>query len=1286
MSLSIESFSQFFSEVHGANYHPFPWQIKLLQSVVEKGWPEAIGAPTASGKTAVLDIAVFALALDLARTLPRRLFFVVDRRIVVDQTYEHALKIQKAIKEAPSGSLCRTIGERLAQIGGPELFENSGFESLQVHQLRGGVYRDQTWASTPSIPTIVCSTVDQVGSRLLFRGYGVSEFSSPYQAGLTATDTLIILDEAHCSTPFKQTIQRISRYAAVRDVQVGKPLAVTVMSATHGPEVKSSIKVQGADYADRVLGPRLTAKKYATLHVAEKAKGSKWSDRLAKDLVSHATSLVTEHRLGTVAVIVNRVATARHIFRGLKKQNKNSILLTGRMRELDREKLLKQYASQLLAGKRSEINENKPLYVVATQCVEVGANFDFEGMVTECASLDALRQRFGRLDRLGERGLSHARIVIAQEQLSAKTPDPIYGTRAVATWQFLSGLAREDGKVDIGTNSLSQELSRWTGDELSAPTTDAPILLPTHMDCLVQSSPRPRPDVDPSVFLRGVDTGTPDVRVLWRHDVYPTMSDSHFRELMEVVPPATSETLPVPLHTFRRWLINDLHEDLSGDVEQTDSEATDVQGEPMKAVYVWRGPEEGTTGRLKRVNALRPGDTIVLTELDHLKQLGDVPKEIWSRHDLGDLAQFRGRNQLVLRLGYLLDAEDKTEISAGARAGEALQGAIDAGELTADLLRRQLEEYGSTLSEDDPHKEIAAKLSADSIKLSSKSLRRYPGENRIGVILKLSLKGKTNFTHEDDTAYSGDPVGLADHCRIVGELASYFGKSCNLSEELVHDLMLAGLWHDLGKADPKFQAWLYDGSQIMASAGKLLAKSRQNRYQRKLYKLMARYPDGKRHEFLSASWIAGNPALSEQPNDLDLVLHLVATHHGRARPLAELIEESDPTEISFNLNHDQVAGTTDPIWSKLENGHLDRFWRCVRKYGWWGLAFLESILICADHRASENPRLRLASSDNAKPQDTGSVSSGVPLHNREFPHLDGSEILGFLSSLGLLRTLSKPYPQARLSWKLGRVWHPVLWLPESLPDSEFPGTLASLLNEVSWSRLMEMEDNTHKLEPGSFRAHLIQAVDGWLSSGKRDEVDWLSALACESATNDGFLSDTKLRTMSGAGHQHFLKTMRQLREETTQEHLEACLSGPWKYEDGKPSLRFDPEDDRRYALRWREPSKDPVRTVRGANRLAVEAIPLFTCLPDGSRMQTVGFVGRGARSTFLDWPLWEVPLSLDSVRSLLNHSDWLAKLRNSQLLGVSEVFRSQRITVGKVRNFTPSRSRLSEDEKLTLLL
>jgi len=150
-------------------------------------------------------------------------------------------------------------------------------------------------------------------------------------------------------------------------------------------------------------------------------------------------------------------------------------------------------------------------------------------------------------------------------------------------------------------------------------------------------------------------------------------------------------------------------------------------------------------------------------------------------------------------------------------------------------------------------------------------------------------------------------------------------------------------------------------------------------------------------------------------------------------------------------------------------------------------------------------------------------------------------------------------------------------------------------------------------------------------------------------------------------------------------HLKRALFETWTYEDegrGK-NMRWDPQDDRRYALRWKNPSADPNTTVRGANRLAIEALPLMTTAPVYGHLETTGFTqirGKGVRWT---WPIWERPIDTNVCRSLLqlevlqNEPQepnelimWQAALRRR---GIAALFQSQRITTGKFRSFAPAR-------------
>ncbi len=165
--LSSQDFATFFTALHG--YEPFPWQSRLAAEVAVIGWPNQIAAPTGCGKTSSLDIAVFELARQATgaarRTAPLRIFNIIDRRIVVDSTFQHARMIAQKLQAAKEGIL-RSVADALRSISGEDV-------PLVVAQLRGGTWQDDSWISSPIQPALIVSTVDQVGSRLLFRGYGV---------------------------------------------------------------------------------------------------------------------------------------------------------------------------------------------------------------------------------------------------------------------------------------------------------------------------------------------------------------------------------------------------------------------------------------------------------------------------------------------------------------------------------------------------------------------------------------------------------------------------------------------------------------------------------------------------------------------------------------------------------------------------------------------------------------------------------------------------------------------------------------------------------------------------------------------------------------------------------------------------------------------------------------------------------------------------------------------------------------------------------------------------------
>lgn len=276
---NANQFSDFYKAVHGKtddpDFGPFPWQLRLAASVCAGNWPCAIAVPTAAGKTTCIDIAVFALACG-AKNAARRTFFVVDRRIVVDQAYMHGENLQTRLDGASDGIL-RKVADNLREIGNPgwlsltvneqdrllslqrailkaannlqaraKLWKEVANEDvkwiesrpLDVYALRGGMYRETAWARSPLQPTLIASTVDQVGSRLLFRGYGVSGSMRPIHAGLVGNDSLILLDEAHCSKPFDQTMQAVEKFRTWGDEDGRAPFRFVTLTATPNVDIE----------------------------------------------------------------------------------------------------------------------------------------------------------------------------------------------------------------------------------------------------------------------------------------------------------------------------------------------------------------------------------------------------------------------------------------------------------------------------------------------------------------------------------------------------------------------------------------------------------------------------------------------------------------------------------------------------------------------------------------------------------------------------------------------------------------------------------------------------------------------------------------------------------------------------------------------------------------------------------------------------------------------------------------------------------------------------------------
>ena len=160
--------------------------------------------------------------------------------------------------------------------------------------------------------------------------------------------------------------------------------------------------------------------------------------------------------------------------------------------------------------------------VVATQCLEVGVDLDLDGLVTEAAPLDALRQRFGRVNRAGRPIEAAGAILTTTESVAKRTDDPIYGDRLRNTWEVLATIATRE-HLDFGVGALDRRLREAGIDaaamaELVAPRARAPTLMPAYLDLWVQTSPPPAADPEVDLFLHGTERSSPEVSIVWRSD------------------------------------------------------------------------------------------------------------------------------------------------------------------------------------------------------------------------------------------------------------------------------------------------------------------------------------------------------------------------------------------------------------------------------------------------------------------------------------------------------------------------------------------------------------------------------------------------------------------------------------------------------------------------------------------------------------------------------------------------------------------------------------------------
>ena len=918
----MPAFPDFYRAINGRP--PFPWQARLADGVrTDARWPVEVGVPTGLGKTACLDIALWWLAseahLDPAiRRAPTRIWWVVNRRLLVDATAEHAERLacalrdpENRVREGATG-IVADVAHRLGSLSA-----GNAAAPLEVIRLRGGVSPELP--TDPSCPTVLLCTLPMYGSRLLFRGYGSR--LRPVDAAMAGTDSLVLLDEAHLAPHLTRLIPALAECApAASDVlPAGRSRPVQVsLTATGNREPGSRIDLDEADLRHPVVRQRLDAAKCLELRnhaggtsMPKAGHGSRLLADAARELVREAAAPTS------FLVFANTPGTAREAFDRLRRMEADSgtevLLLTGRMRDREAQRMRDRLLDPVLgmaATRKADVVRKQHLVVVATQTLEVGADLDAEHLVTEQCGVRALTQRLGRLNRLGRH--PHARAVYLHLPPSkigggdaGKAAWPVYGAEPLAVLKRLESACGADGRVSLPPGQIAEVL----GAPLDDPGV-APEVMPEILREWTKTTVPPDGEAPVEPYFNGLTAPGYSVSLIWRAHV----PDDGER----LWPRATDrESISVPIGEVREAL-------------RTDEDICRLAGDGV------------TVERIADQGMLKPNDCVVLSsDRGLMDEFGWNPQACEPVVDVSLAGKGLPLDPVAIeRLCGVTTLKGQVERATGQMHDEDGTDQTDRDTAVAEILeavRAAPEPFGWHAEE---WKRFVESLTAQLVS-SRHEVTRLRAARPVS---------ETRVDEFDERSIAATVQNLDSHGQAVAERARSIAESIGIPDVLRNAVAMAGRLHDIGKADRRFQRWL----DPVGTAVRPLAKSNAPRHLWEALRRDSGWPRGGRHEALSARLLG---ARLDAEQDLpcgdelrELLIHLVISHHGKGRPLvAPVRDETGQMLIS------EVEGVVVEAPASLEQVDWDqpgRFQRLNQRFGPWGLALLESIVIRADHAVS----------------------------------------------------------------------------------------------------------------------------------------------------------------------------------------------------------------------------------------------------------------------------------------------------------------------------------------------
>ncbi|HEY8717249.1 type I-G CRISPR-associated helicase/endonuclease Cas3g [Pengzhenrongella sp.] len=936
---TFPTFGEFFGAING-DRTPYLWQMQAAERLYAGEPIDAVAVPTGLGKTQIVTAWLWAFARqrhELAaglrdrRTVATRLHFLVDRRVVVDDVHDTALRMKAAVEAATDGALL-TVARALDATSHQTTdgTTTSQRSLVDVVALRGGLPVRPEHTSSPFTPTIAVGTLDLVVSRLLWRGYGIAPGRRPIDAALVGADSLIVLDEAHIAEQSLQTLRVLTRN---RDHFETSPLprpALTVMSATlrPGPALTAITFDEAAEVAQhpdllaRLLNRQATAIDVTWLTYPTspgKAPTAAVRKQAVDELVAEMADQVAGRLAGPGTATVAFVNTVEHAHKlgaeledRIGTSTKVVVLHGGMPVPVSRRRLeaVRPFHNGSPAAARAAAPQT---VVVATQTLEVGADLDFDAAVIECPSADALVQRIGRVNRAGKRTGATVHVVARHDD-----PAPVYGTAVIeATGTMAEGTATVGALDKVVAAGLPSATVRAAGLVLT-------IDRPTFDDYTFTRGLSGQPDV--GTWIRSKDADF-RVQVVWREALNVLPEQAHERYANEL--PArgweTWSVRPDTLAAALRTMNAEKNQSCSVLVVQPNNAGDRVLGFTGRAGYDTLGA------------ALTPGSTVyVATGLGALPDFEDTGV---------DLSGFRltGEEPVVIALagrssktpGVVSVAVDPDDALPASEMSELVQAAIRAASSTPP-----------TTSTSPLAIEAAAALIDQVTHVGLVD----------GIVVTPVVSGEVWFaTPTRARAQSAAPLdlGLDGHLRDVGDRAADWGQTVGMDTAVVAALRLAGQRHDLGKLLPQFQKSLrYElvGRDLVLHPGVegVRAKSTLPRWRWADANRLARVLDGFRHEALSVT-------VSDKlgyPDGVDptLVRHLIGAHHGHGRGMFQVYPEAGQAS-DYEIGGQSVSAA-NALQADLSDEWATQFHDLNVTYGAYGLALMEAVLRLADWSVS----------------------------------------------------------------------------------------------------------------------------------------------------------------------------------------------------------------------------------------------------------------------------------------------------------------------------------------------